>query len=250
MCGRVVQHRELSGYARELGINLSGQVPNAPPHYNGAPSQDLLVLRRDPKTGEGRLGLLRWGLIPHWAKDKKIAWRLINARCETVGKTAAFKDAYRQRRCLIPVDGFYEWKKIGKVKQPFLIAMKSGDPFTLAGLWENWKEPATREWVRSFTIVTTDANTLVAGLHDRMPVIIAPEDRDRWLSPEGKPDDLLRPFPPELMTMWPVSTRVNSPKNEDRELIEPVELETDGLPIGSPAIPRANEGGAEPSDSQ
>src|SRR5215204_4266868 len=121
MCGRVVQHRELTTYARELGINLSGRVPNAPPRYNGAPSQDLLVLRRDPKTGEGRLGLLRWGLIPHWAKDKKIAWKLINARCETVGKTPAFKDAYRQRRCLIPVDGFYEWRKIGNVKQPFLI---------------------------------------------------------------------------------------------------------------------------------
>jgi len=145
VCGRVVQHRELSTYARELGINLSGQVPNAPPHYNGAPSQDLLVLRRDPKTGEGRLGLPRWGLIPHWAKDRKIAWKLINARCETVGKTSAFKDAYRQRRCLIPVDGFYEWKKIGNVKQPFLIAMQSGEPFTLAGLWENWKEPATGE---------------------------------------------------------------------------------------------------------
>ena len=249
MCGRVVQHRELSGYARELGINLSGQVPNAPPHYNGAPSQDLLVLRRDPKTGESRLGLLRWGLIPHWAKDKKIAWKLINARCETVGKTAAFKDAYRQRRCLIPVDGFYEWKKIGDVKQPFLIAMQSGEPFTLAGLWENWKEPATGEWIRTFTIVTTDANELVAQLHDRMPVIIAPADRERWMNPDEAPDDLLRPYPADLMKMWPVSTKVNSPKNEGRELIEPIYL----FPAAERSegdIPRANQAVDQPADSQ
>src|SRR5215213_1051067 len=250
MCGRVVEHRELATYARELGINLSGHVPNAPPHYNGAPSQDLLVLRRDPKTGEGRLGLLRWGLIPHWAKDKKIAWKLINARCETVGKTAAFKEAYRQRRCLIPVDGFYEWKKIGNVKQPFLIAMRSGEPFTLAGLWENWKEPATGEWVRTFTIVTTDANELVARLHDRMPVIIAPADRERWLNPDEAPDDLLRPYPAHLMKMWPVSTRVNSPKNEDRELIEPIVLNDAAEQERGSGVPRANEAGAEPADSE
>src|SRR5215207_4274055 len=250
MCGRVVQHRELSGYARELGINLSGQVPNAPPHYNGAPSQDLLVLRRDPKTGENRLGLLRWGLIPHWAKDKKIAWKLINARCEPVGKTAAFKDAYRQRRCLIPVDGFDEWKKIGKVKQPFLIAMISGGPFTRAGLWENWKEPATGEWIRTFTIVTTGANSLVSQLHDRMPVIIAPENRDRWLDPQSAPDDLLRPYPADQMTMWPVSSKVNSPKNEGRELIEPIHLDTEMETAAEIPIPTANAAGSEPSDSE
>ena len=250
MCGRVVQHRELSTYARELGINLSGQVPNAPPHYNGAPSQDLLVLRRDPKTGEGRLGLLRWGLIPHWAKDRKIAWKLINARCETVGKTSAFKDAYRQRRCLIPVDGFYEWKKMGNVKQPFLIAMRSGEPFTLAGLWENWKEPATGEWIRTFTIVTTDANALVAQLHDRMPLIIAPADRERWMNPDEAPQDLLRPYPAELMKMWPVSTKVNSPRNEGRELIEPIYLapQTAAPPDGD--MPRANEAANQPADSE
>src|SRR4051794_27725012 len=250
MCGRVVQHRELSTYARELGINLSGQVPNAAPHYNGAPSQDLLVLRRDPKSGEGRLGLLRWGLIPHWAKDKKIAWRLINARCESVAKTPAFKDAYRQRRCLIPVDGFYEWKKIGNVKQPFLIAMKSGDPFTLAGLWENWKEPSTGEWVRTFTIITTDANELVATLHDRMPVIIAAPDRQRWMQPDEAPEDLLRPYPADEMTMWPVSVKVNSPKNEGRELIEPIRLENQPAADDKSGIPRANTAGAEPADSE
>jgi putative SOS response-associated peptidase YedK len=114
----------------------------------------------------------------------------------------------------------YERKKTGKVKQPFLIALKSGDPFTLAGLWENWKEPATGEWIRTFTIVTTDANSLVGELHDRMPVIIAPADRQRWMDPDETPNDLLQPHPADEMTTWPVSTAMNSPKNDTRELIE------------------------------
>ena len=250
MCGRVVQVKELASYATELGVKLSGQLPNAPPHYNGAPSQDLLVLRRHPQTGEDRLGLLRWGLIPHWAKDRKIAWKMINARAETIETAAAFRDAYRARRCLVPVDGFYEWKRIGKVKQPFLIATKGGEPFTLAGLWENWKDPDSGEWMRTFTIVTTDANELVANLHDRMPVIIAAADRERWLDPKQEVDELLRPYPAALMTMWPVSTKVNSPKNDDRELIEPITLDAEPFDDPGSGVPRANEGGLTPADSE
>ena len=150
---------------------------------------------------------------------------------------------------MIPVDGFYEWKKIGNVKQPFLIAMQSGESFTLAGLWENWKEPATGEWIRTFTIVTTDANELVAQLHDRMPVIIAPADRERWMNPDEAPHDLLRPYPAELMKMWPVSTKVNSPKNEGRELIEPITLSSE-MNEDEREIPRANEATDQPADSQ
>lgn len=176
---------------------------------------------------------------------------LLEGERETVGTTAAFKDAHRQRRCLVPVDGFYEWKKIGKVKQPFLIAMKSGAPFTLAGLWENWKEPATGEWIRTFTIVTTDANELLAELHDRMPVIIAASDRERWMDPEEEaPGDLLRPYAADEMTMWPVSTAVNSPKNDNRELVEPVRLGSEMAGDENSRVPRVNEAGRMPSDSE
>jgi putative SOS response-associated peptidase YedK len=229
-----------------MGLNPATPLPNAPPRYNAAPSQDLLVLRRHPDTGEKQLGLLKWGLLPHWASDRKIAWKLINARAETVAKIRPFRDAYRQRRCLIPVDGFYEWKKIGRVKQPFLISMKSSEPFTLGGLWENWKDPESGDWVRTFTIITTVANELVGELHDRMPLIIAREDQERWLN-EG-PDDLLRPYPAEAMTMWPVSTRVNAPKNEGADLIEPVELPAEP-DAEDGRIGRANDTAPEPANS-
>lgn len=222
MCGRVVQQRDPTSYGRLLNVPPSRPVPNSPPHYNGAPSQDFLIGRVDPKTREHTLDLIRWGLIPFWAKDRKIAWKTINARAETIATSASFKGAYAKRRCLVPVDGFYEWRTLGKVKQPYAIGMADGEPFTLGGLWENWKDRETGEWVRTFTIVTTDANALVAKLHDRMPVVIAPADRDRWLTDEN-PADLLKPYPAGLMTMWPVSRDVNSPKNDRVDLLERVE---------------------------
>lgn len=194
-------------------------MPNAPPHYNGAPGQDYLVGRRNPKTGERTVDLLRWGLIPSWAKDRKVAWKFINARSETVRTTAAFKTAYAKRRCLLPVDGFFEWAKVGREKRPYLIGMADGEPFALAALWENWRDPETGEWVRTFTILTTEANELVARLHDRMPVIVLPDDHERWLTDED-PADLMRPYPADLMTMWPVSPEVNSVKNDRPELLE------------------------------
>lgn len=222
MCGRVIQARDPTLYTHAVGSAPERPLPNSPPHYNGAPSQDFLVGRRDPKTGETTLDLIRWGLIPSWARDRKIAWKMINARSETVATASAFKGAFANRRCLLPVDGFYEWRKIGKVKQPYAIGMADRQPFTLAGLWENWKDRDSGEWVRTFTIVTTEANELVSKLHDRMPVVIAPEDRERWLS-DPDPSDLLRPYPADRMTMWPVSQLVNSPKNDAAELLVPVE---------------------------
>lgn len=228
MCGRIVQARDLKAYAQAVGLDLSlGELPNAPPHYNGAPTQELLVVRRDPHSGERKLQLIKWGLIPHWAKDRKIAGRLINARAESVASATAFRGAYRERRCLVPVDGFYEWKTIGKVKQPYLIGMKNGEPFTLAGLWENWKDLESGEWTRTFTIVTTQANALVGRLHDRMPVIIAPQDQERWLNAGAEAAELMRPFPAEMMTLWPVSTRANSVKNDDAALLDPVQPAVD-----------------------
>ncbi|WP_375459855.1 SOS response-associated peptidase [uncultured Enterovirga sp.] len=170
MCGRVIQARDPTLYTHVVGGEPERPVPNTPPHYNGAPGQDYLIGRRHPKTGERTLDVLRWGLIPSWAKDRKVAWKFINARAESVATTGAFKTAYAKRRCLVPVDGFYEWRTVGKVKQPYAIGMTDGQPFTLAGLWENWKDPDSGEWTRTFTIVTTSANDLVAKLHDRMPV--------------------------------------------------------------------------------
>ena len=147
-----------------------------------------------------------------------------------------------------PVDGFFEWKKVGKEKRPYMIAIADRQPFTLAGLWENWKDRESGEWVRTFTIITTDANELVAQLHDRMPVVIAPEDRERWLKgPDVK--DLLKPYPSERMMMWPVSPKLNSPKNDSPDLLEPVP-EPDGPAQGD--LMRANEGAPErePTNSE
>src|SRR5215203_7266188 len=147
---------------------------------------------------------------------------MINARAETVTTAPAFKKAFEKRRCLLPVDGFFEWKKVGKEKRPYMIAMADGEAFTLAGLWENWKDPDSGEWLRTFTIITTDANELVAQLHDRMPVVIAPEDRERWLKGPN-PKELLKPYPAERMSMWPVSPKLNSPKNDSHDLRAPID---------------------------
>jgi putative SOS response-associated peptidase YedK len=238
MCGRVVQAKDPTLYTHVLGGEPEGPLPNTPPHYNGAPGQDYLVGRLNPKTGERSVDVLRWGLIPSWAKDRKIAWRMINARAETVQTAPAFKGAFSKRRALLPVDGFYEWKKVGKEKHPYLIGMADGAAFTLACLWENWKDPDSGEWVRTFTIVTTEANALVGELHDRMPVIITEPDRERWIADEN-PADLLKPYPADLMTMWPVSQRVNSVKNDAPELLERVMQDQDA----TGDVERVNEAG-------
>jgi putative SOS response-associated peptidase YedK len=159
------------------------RVHNYPPRWNAAPSQELLVIRRNHKTAEISLDPLRWGLIPHWCNDASGGRKPINAKCETVGNLPTFREGYRARRCIVPVDGFFEWKAIKgqKAKQPYAIAMKDGAPFGIAGIWENWKQPATGEWIRTFAVITTDANELVADIHDRMPLILAPDGYARWL---------------------------------------------------------------------
>jgi putative SOS response-associated peptidase YedK len=230
MCGRIIQSSGPLRYAIVDGMNVrDSRAHNHPPRWNAAPSQELLVIRRNHKTGEVSLDPLRWGLIPYWCKDPTGGRKPINAKCETVRTLPTFRDAYRTRRCIVPVDGFFEWKAIKgqKAKQPYAIAMKDGSPFGLAGIWENWKDPASGDWIRTFAIITIDANELVAEIHDRMPVIIPPSDYARWLSDEPDPRDLMRPFPAGLMRMWPISTRVNKPENDDPSIVEPVELATD-----------------------
>jgi putative SOS response-associated peptidase YedK len=231
MCGRVVQ----ASPPDQLGLRVvsaldprdnrvqADRYGNVPPRYNAAPSQELWVIRRNPETGEASMDLLKWGLIPYWCKERPKP-PPINAKAETVSKLPMFREAYRKRRCIVPVDGFFEWRAERGSKQPYAIAMKDRSPFGLAGLWENWKDPATGEWVRTFCIITTAANDLVSRIHDRMPAILRPEDYASWLGEEKPPADLLAPFPPEPMTMWPISNRVNSPKNDDAQLLEAIEL--------------------------
>jgi putative SOS response-associated peptidase YedK len=224
MCGRVIQSGGPVRYAIVDGMNVrDSRLHNYPPRWNAAPSQELLVIRRNHKTGEVSLDPLRWGLIPYWCQDPIGGRKPINAKCETMWKLPTFHEAYRKRRCIVPVDGFFEWKAIKgqKAKQPYAIAMKDGAAFGLAGIWENWKEPASGDWIRTFAIITTDANELVADIHDRMPLILAPADYARWLGEEPDPRDLMQPFPSELMRMWPISTRVNKPANDDPSIVEP-----------------------------
>jgi putative SOS response-associated peptidase YedK len=226
MCGGVIQSSAPIRLAIVEGMDMrDSRVHNYPPRWNGAPSQELLVIRRNHQTGQVSLDPLRWGLIPYWCQDPKGGRKPINAKCETVHKLPTFRDAYRRRRCIVPVDGFFEWKAIkGKPKQPYAIAIRDGSPFGIGGLWENWKDPASGEWIRTFVVITTDANELVAQIYDRMPLIIAPADYERWLGDEPDPHDLMRPYPAERMRMWPISTRVNKPESDDPSIPEPIKL--------------------------
>ncbi|MFT0862212.1 SOS response-associated peptidase [Ancylobacter sp. G4_0304] len=232
MCGRLLQARDLTAYAEHFRIPPGGAaVPNLPPRYNGAPTQDFLVVRRNPHTAQAEFGALRWGLVPVWAKDISIANRTFNARSETVATTASFRGAWRAgRRCLVPVDGFYEWRRAAGGKQPFLIARADGAPIWLAGLWEGWKDPASGEWLRTFTILTCAASPFMAPLHDRMPVIVEDSEAGRWLEAEA-PAGLLRAYSPDDLSMRPVSPRLNSVRNEGSELLEPPAGEAPSLDL-------------------
>lgn len=193
------------------------------PRFNIAPTQLAPIIDNRAKD-ERTLVPMRWGLIPSWARDPAIGNRMINARCETVAEKPAFRKALLERRCIIPADGFYEWQKRGKDKIPFYIHDPSRGPLAFAGLWERWKSPDGPWWL-SFTIITTEANEFMAPLHDRMPVILARQDYDRWLDPRPLPrqvfDDILVPAPPGRLAMYEVSRLVSSPKNDSPACIEP-----------------------------
>jgi len=223
MCGRYTIHTDPSTIARAFGV--AGPLPNVEPRYNAAPLQQLPVVRFNPETGERRLGLLRWGLVPVWAKDPAIGSKMINARQETVRSSGAFRAAFAKRRCLVPADAFYEWRKLdAKTKQPYAIAMVDRSLFAFAGLWEGWKNLATEQWEHTFTIITGEPNAVTAPIHDRMPAILPPEAWPRWLGEEAAgPEDLaalLKPFPAEAMTAWPVHRDVGNVRNDRPDLIE------------------------------
>jgi putative SOS response-associated peptidase YedK len=187
--------------------------------YNVAPQTFQPIVRLNSDTGEREIVMMRWGLIPAWSRNAKIGYSTINAKAETVATTPAFREAFKSRRCLIPADAFYEWQKIdAKTKQPFAIGMKDGSPYAFAGLWERWRDPASKEPLETFTVITTDANELLEAMHDRMPVILEPKDYDRWLQPGDParpPTDLLRAFPADQMIAWKVDRKVGNVRNDD-----------------------------------
>jgi putative SOS response-associated peptidase YedK len=191
-------------------------------HYNIPPGTDIPVIRLSPE-GKRVLHLLRWGLVPHWAKDPSIGAKLNNARGESVSDKPSFRDAFKRRRCLIPADGFYEWKTEGSIKQPYYISLKSGEPMAMGGLWESWRAPDGKI-VRTSCIITTGPNAVMKPIHDRMPVIIGSEHWQEWLSaPPENVAGLVEPYPTESMQAWAVSRKVSRSNEDGEELIAPLE---------------------------
>jgi putative SOS response-associated peptidase YedK len=221
MCGRFAQQRPASELAEIFAAEPLADDPG--PRFNVAPTDEaLVVVQREERRA---ITAFRWGLIPHWAEDAKVGSRMFNARAETLTSSPAFRDAFQRKRCLVPVDGFYEWKREGTVRQPFLIGRADGTPLTLAGLWAGWRDPTTERVVRTFTIVTSRPNDQMADLHDRMPVIVPEEIWPLWLDPEADRSELqaiLQPTDDVPLRIQPVSRLVNDVRNDGPELIEPM----------------------------
>lgn len=216
MCGRFAFYSPAEATAALFGVD---DAPHIDPRFNIAPTQTIAAIRA-AETGR-EFALLRWGLVPFWAKDPSIGNRMINARAETVAKKPAFRAAYRHRRAIVLADGFYEWQREGDTKTPYFITLDSGEPFALAGLWEHWTDKETGEVLETATLITTAANPFMETLHHRMPMVLEPERASRWL---GGSDDMLEKATAETpkLAAWPVDRRVNNARNEDDGLIQPV----------------------------
>jgi putative SOS response-associated peptidase YedK len=216
MCGRYAAFRSLAEIQRLFGtVNA---LPNLPPSWNVAPTHDAAVVRRHPESGQRHLDLLHWGLVPHWARDPKSVRQPINARSETAAAAPMFSDALRRRRCIVPIDAFYEWQATPSGKVPHAVARADGAVMALAGLWEGWRG-SDGTVLRSFTVLTTSACEALAHLHDRMPVVLEPPDWALWLGEEeGDHAALLRPSSAELR-IWPVSAAIGSVRNNGPELL-------------------------------
>ncbi|MDB4985258.1 MAG: hypothetical protein JWN04_436 [Myxococcaceae bacterium] len=212
----------------EQSIDTTDVVSEAvqKPRYNIGPGQDIWVVRMD-REHRRSLDALHWGLIPSFASDRKIAYRAINARGETIERTAMYRAAFAKRRCLVVAHAFYEWQKEGKRRQPFAIAKRSGEPLALAGVWENWLDKSTGEWLRSVAIVTTEAAPLLREVHDRMPVLLARADFARWLGEEPASLEQLKALlvpETEGLRMWPVDPRMNRAEVDEPSILAPIEL--------------------------
>lgn len=218
MCGRFALKAPPARLISRFGLD---ECADFQPRYNIPPGTDIPVIRYSPE-GKRVLHLLRWGLVPHWAKDPGIGAKLNNARAETLAEKPSFREAFKRRRCLIPADGFYEWKAEGKVKQPYYISLKSGEPMAMAGLWESWKSPGG-EILRTCCVITTGPNAVMEHIHDRMPVMIDQAHWQDWLTaPPEVVEALLLPPMADEMQSWPVDRRVSRATEEDARLIEPL----------------------------
>jgi putative SOS response-associated peptidase YedK len=225
MCGRYRLSRRKQ-IIEEHFDSISGEEDWIP-RYNVAPTQPVPIIRQNPKGPRRQMSLVRWGLIPSWAKDASGSAQMMNARSETAATKPAFRDALAGRRCLVPADGFYEWLQRGKTKQPYCFEVNDGELFAFAGIWERWKDPSGR-WIKSCSILTTTPNAVTSSVHDRMPVILDRADYDLWLDPGMKNVDalpkMLKPYDARTMRSFPVSSRVNHVVNDDAECSTRVEL--------------------------
>jgi putative SOS response-associated peptidase YedK len=227
MCGRF----QASSSPAELArcFKTTGPLPNVQQRYNAAPGQHLPIVLCGPETGKRRLVTLRWGLIPSWAGDVKVAYSMFNAMAETVATKPAFRDAFKSRRCLVPADAFYEWKKLdAETKQPYRFIIRDGSPMAFAGLWEQWNGPANGETVRTFTIITGEPNALCAPIHNRMPVILDPADFAAWLgevpASSAELQALLQSYPAERMEAYAIGPEIGNVRNDNAGLIQQLKL--------------------------
>lgn len=215
MCGRFAFYSPAEAAAALFGVDAA---PEVKPRYNIAPTQDIAAVRQDP-DGERELVMLRWGLVPFWAKDPSIGNRMINARAETVAEKPSFRNAYKHRRCLVLADGFYEWQRHDNTKTPYFISLASGDPFALAGIWEKWTDKETGESLQTTSLITAEANDFMAQLHHRMPVVLEAQSATDWLAGSNDLLDDVAAITPPLQA-WPVDKRVNNARNQDEELVQ------------------------------
>ncbi len=225
MCGRYRLSRRKQAIEDYFAVEPSDLAWE--PRYNIAPTQSVLTIRHQPGGATRRMSLAQWGLIPSWSKHASVATGMINARSESAGSKPAFREALSTRRCLMPADGFYEWQKLPRAKQPFCFEVGPGEIFAFAGLWDQWKS-ATGGITESCSILTTTPNSVTADIHNRMPVIVPADDYDSWLDPNITSvaiiSQLLRPFDASRMTRYPVSARINTVQNDDEACSTPIEL--------------------------
>ncbi|MGB5629817.1 MAG: SOS response-associated peptidase [Woeseiaceae bacterium] len=217
MCGRFAFYSPSEAAVALFGVSASIEIK---PRYNIAPTQFVAAIRDDEKK-QRELVMLRWGLVPFWAKDPSIGSRMINARAETVAEKPSFRAAYRHRRCVVLADGFYEWHREGDTKTPYFISLASGAPFALAGLWENWTDKVSGDSLQTTTLITTAANEFMMPLHHRMPVILESNTAGEWLAGSNDLLDDIAAITPALKA-WPVDRRVNNARNESADLIDAV----------------------------
>lgn len=228
MCGRYGRRADKQRIAEWMQAQDTNVFDDSyfAPSYNIAPQSWQPVVRLGPETGERELTIMRWGLVPFWSKDGKSAFNTINAKAENIATSVMYREPFKRRRCLVPADWFYEWQKVdAKTKQPYAIGMKDGSLFAFAGLWETWKDKESGKTLETYTIVTTDPNSLMEPIHNRMPVILKPKDYERWLEPgdPARPSvDLLRQFDADEMKAWKVGKDVGNVRNNNLGLVAPV----------------------------